>query len=92
MSAFDAWFLSGRAVDTALLVTALEFAVLIGIRRATLQGPSAFNLIRFLLPGICLLLALRVALTTGRPSAIALLLILALLTHLFELRQRWLSS
>jgi hypothetical protein len=92
MSSFDEWLLSGRAVDLALLVTGLEFAVLICIRRATLHGLSAFNLARLLLPGIFLLLALRAALTAGSAGTIALYLILALSTHLVELKHRWRSS
>jgi hypothetical protein len=92
MTSLNEWLLSGRAVDFALVVTALEFAVLICVRRATLRGLSAVNLIRLLLPGICLLLALRVALTSGNTGVIALLLFLALLSHLFELQHRWRSA
>ncbi len=62
----QALFTSGRAIDLILAVVAVEFAVLAWRRRSSHPGAAILDLVFWLAPGVCLLLALRCALT-GRP-------------------------
>lgn len=79
------FFASGRAVDIVLAVIALEFVVLtlIGARSDAL-GPVALRTFLQLMPGACLLLALRAALTGAAWPIIALLLALSFPLHLLD--------
>ena len=73
-SMFGAWFAGGWIADIVLGVTVAEAALLVGLRHRTgLSVPAVAGL---LLPGVFLLLALRVA------------LVLAGVAHLADLRAR----
>ena len=75
---------SGHIVDIVLAVTLLEaVALTLWLRRI---APAA--LARMLAPGVCLMLALRAALTGAAWPWIAVLLLLAGLSHLADVRQR----
>jgi hypothetical protein len=74
---------SGRIVDIVLLVTLVEAVALLWLRRIAAPAIAAM-----LAPGLCLMLALRAALTGAGWGWIAALLVLAGLTHLADLRQR----
>ncbi len=80
---------TGRVVDFALFVTALELAALALYNRKTGRGVAPGFLLGNLLSGACLLLALRGALGGAGWSWIAPCLAAALLAHLADLRQRW---
>ncbi|MFQ3596594.1 MAG: hypothetical protein SNJ63_10855 [Sphingomonadaceae bacterium] len=78
------FFASGRAVDVVLAVLALEMLLVMlfaGSRRRQ-------TLLLALLPGLFLLLALRVALAGGPWQLIALFLALSLPAHLADMRRR----
>ncbi len=77
------WFASGHPVDLILAVLALEILVFAIWRRRSLV-----NAIVAALPGICLLLALRAALTGAGWMVIALWLVLSLPAHLADLWRR----
>jgi hypothetical protein len=82
-------FASPELIDLILLFAVVEAAVLTLWHRRTGRGLSVIAVGLMLLPGICLLLALRAALT-GRawpwvPGALAA----ALIAHLADLRSRW---
>lgn len=80
----DELFASGTAVDIALGVLAIE-ALILGY----LKGRGAFGGIAVaLLPGMCLLLALRAALTGADWLWIALWLGAALPAHVADLLRR----
>jgi hypothetical protein len=85
-----AWFFaSGHVADLILLVLALEAALLLAWRRRTGRGPSPRAVLALVLPGIALVLALRLALTGAWWGWIGLALFGALLAHLVDLAQRW---
>jgi hypothetical protein len=78
----------GRIVAFILLVIAVEGVVLFAYRLRTGKGLSPAAIIFMLLPGACLLLALRAALTGGSPTAIVGWLAAALIAHLADLWTR----
>jgi hypothetical protein len=82
------FFDSGRIVDAIVLVMILEAIVLLAYRRATGRGLGFVDILSVLLPGACLLLALRAALRGEDWSAIALWLIAAFLLHLADIWRR----
>jgi hypothetical protein len=62
-----ALFTSGRAIDLVLAIIAVEFAVLAWRRsRTAAPGVAMLDVALWLAPGVCLLMALRCALT-GAP-------------------------
>ena len=79
------FFASGHAVDLVLLVIAAEFVVL------TLRGSGHatwIDRVLALAPGVCLLLALRVALTGGPWPWVALALAASFPFHLADVVRR----
>lgn len=80
---------SGRVADLLLAVIALEAAGLILFRRLTGRGPAIIDVVALLLPGACLVVALRAALTGASWAVIALALLASLVTHLFDLARRF---
>ena len=82
-------FLSGHVVDLIILLVALEAMVLTAYRRQRGRGIGPAALMSMLLPGLCLLLALRGALVDAHWAWIAACLLLSLLFHLADLRRRW---
>jgi len=80
-------FASGRVVDLILLVIAAEAAWL--LRRPRRRGGRSVGEAAFaLLPGVCLLLALRFALTGEHWSWIAGALAASFPLHLLDLQRR----
>lgn len=89
MPDLGALFSSGRAVDLVIVLTIAEGLFLAWLRRRTGRGLSLKDIIGNLAAGVCLMLALRAALTSEGWPAIALFLFLALLAHLADLWRRW---
>jgi len=85
----DALVSSGRIVDLILVFVAVEAAVLLAYRGIAGRGLEPLAIASMLLPGVCLLLALRAALMGAQPVLVLLWLTLALLVHLADLWQRW---
>jgi hypothetical protein len=79
----------GRLVDVAILVTLLEGLALVAYRRLTGRGPAPADVAAMLGAGLCLMLALRAALTGAAGGTIAVFLGAALVAHLVDLRRRW---
>lgn len=79
--------LSGQAVDLVLLVIALEFAVLVVLRRAQWKR-AALDLVFALMPGVLLLMAVRLALTGADWTQIALAIAASFPFHLVDLLRR----
>ncbi len=82
------FFSSGHAADLVLAVMFLEGCVLCWVRRHSGKGPNARDIVIGLLPGACLVLALRGALVGAWWGWIALALSASLLAHLADLRLR----
>jgi uncharacterized membrane protein SirB2 len=82
-------FTSGRIVDLVLAFTLIEAAALIVWHRRTGRGLPPASVVVLLLPGICLMLALRAALTDASWPWLALLLLASLAAHLADLVRRW---
>ena len=80
------FFSSGHAVDLVLLVIAAEFAFL-SLRRP--RRPRAWlDRVLTLAPGVCILLALRVALTGGAWPLVAAALALSFPFHIADVARR----
>lgn len=82
-------FASGRIVDIVLAVTILEAVALVIYHRHYRCGLEPANLLATLLPGACLMLALRAALIDDWWGWIAFWLAVAFAAHLNDLRRRW---
>lgn len=85
----EAWFASGRIVDAALAITALETLAVVLWHRRTGRGVAPADFLGNIASGACLMLALRCALVGAWPGWVALCLVLALAAHLADLRRRW---
>ncbi len=85
-------FADGWIVDIILGLMALEAVALIALRRMLGHGPSPLEIIVSLAAGLCLLIALRAALTGGPWPIIAAALAASLVAHLTDLRLRWSRS
>lgn len=85
-------FAGGWIIDIILGVMALEAVALIALRRTTARGPSPLEIIVSLAAGVCLLIALRTALTGGPWQWIAAALAASLVAHLSDLCLRWSRS
>jgi hypothetical protein len=82
------FFHSGRAADLILLFMALEFIVL-GLRqRMRARRGAVVDLAFAIAPGVCLVLALRAALTGSALVWIAAPLAVSLPVHLADLARR----
>jgi hypothetical protein len=84
-----AWLASPRLIDAILAFTLVEVAVLALWHHRTGRGLSGRRLLRMLLPGFCLLLALREALAGDALPWVPAALAAALVCHLADLRARW---
>jgi hypothetical protein len=82
-------FLSGRIVDLILGLVVIEAVLLLVYHRRTGAGLGFAQLAPNLLSGAALLLAVRFALVEAAWEWVAASLLLALLAHLVDLRQRW---
>jgi fatty acid desaturase len=76
-------------IDLILLATVAEGGVLAAWHRRTGRGLSAAAVARMLLPGVCLMLALRAALAGSAWPFVPLALTAALIAHLADVRGRW---
>jgi len=83
------FFASGRAIDLVLTFMAVEAVLIFLHYRKSGRGIAPGPLLSLLVPGACLLLALRAALTGAEWSTPAVWLLAALVAHLADLRQRW---
>jgi hypothetical protein len=82
-------FASGRAIDLVLALIALEFAVLAWRRRrGASPGAAILDVVFWLAPGACLLMALRCALTGASWTFIWAWLAAALPLHVADLIRR----
>ncbi|MEQ9609493.1 MAG: hypothetical protein RLN99_17680 [Kiloniellaceae bacterium] len=84
-----AFFASGRAIDLVLAFMAVEAVLIFLHYRKSGRGLTPGALLSLLVPGACLLLALRAALTGADWSVLAIWLLAALVAHLADLKQRW---
>jgi hypothetical protein len=82
-------FLTPHLVDLILTFTAVEAAALALWHRWTGRGLSPAAIGLMLLPGICLMLALRAALVGSAWPWVPAALAAALVAHLADLRNRW---
>jgi hypothetical protein len=89
MLALTQWLTKTHAVDLALVFMATEAGVLLAYRWRLERGPAVGDVLSVLIPGACLLLALRAALSAAGPATIMALLLMALLAHLYDLQRRW---
>jgi hypothetical protein len=81
------FLLSGRAVDLVLLVIAAEFVGLLALRRKVWRH-TAPDLFFALMPGVFLLIALRLALTGAEWHWIALAVAASFPFHITDLVRR----
>jgi len=81
--------LSGRIVDLILIFVVLEAGLLFAFRKARGRGLTPLDIVLMLLPGVCLLLALRAGLMGVQPLAVLGWLAAALVAHLADVWQRW---
>lgn len=82
-------FTTGRAVDLVLAFVLIEAGLLYVLHRRSGRGLAPRALLRLLIPGVCLLFALRAALTGAAWGIVAVWLLLSLAAHLVDLKQRW---
>lgn len=76
-------------IDVVIVATLLEWAALAWLWRRRRIGLPPAALRWILLPGLCLMLAVRSA-TMGLPwYPVALLLLASGLTHMIDIRRRW---
>ena len=80
---------SPALIDCILIVTVVEAVALAILHRKTGLGLSTGTVARMLLPGVCLMLALRAALSGVAWPFVPIALTAALITHLADLRGRW---
>jgi hypothetical protein len=88
MSGIGVFFTSGHAADLVMFFIVIEGAWLTFRHRQSGRGLNARQVMLSLLPGFCLVLALRVALTGGWWGWIGLALIVSLVAHLLDMRER----
>jgi len=81
-------FASGRIIDFIVVLALLEAAALALYRLRTGRGVATPDLLASLLPGVLLLIAVRLALTGERWEVIALTLGGAFGAHLLDLSRR----
>ena len=83
-------FLAGPALfDLVIAVLVLEAVLLLAWRRFSGRGVPVADLLPPVLSGLFLLLAFRIWVGDGAWLWVALSLLAALATHLFDLRRRW---
>jgi hypothetical protein len=88
MNEFGAFFASGHAADVVLVFIVLEGAWRILRYRQIGRGLSPRQVFWSLLPGFCLVIALRVALTGAWWGWIGAALCVSLVAHLMDMRER----
>ena len=83
------FFLSGRVVDVAIAITLLEGLALAAYHRATGRGVAPRNFAINMVSGLCLMLALRTALTGSSWMVVALFLSASGAVHAVDIWRRW---
>ena len=83
------WFLNGRVVDLAIAITVVEGAALTAYHRSTGRGVHPRDFAVNMGSGLCLMLALRFALTGANWTIVALCLSASGVAHAFDLWRRW---
>jgi hypothetical protein len=84
-----ALFTSGRAIDLILVLVAVEFAALAWRRRrGASPGAAILDIALWLAPGVCLLMALRCALTGAPWTFVWAWLAASLPVHVADLIRR----
>jgi hypothetical protein len=86
---FAQLFASGRIIDLILLMVAAEAVLIAWLHRRTKRRPTLADIGPTLVSGALLLLTIRAALTGSWWGWIALILTLALVSHLIDLALRW---
>ncbi len=84
-----AWFAHGLVLDWLVAGMLAEAAVLLLFHRLTGRGVAAREFLANLLSGLCLLLAMRLALSGAWWVWVSASLLAALLLHVGDLRRRW---
>lgn len=85
-------FATGRIADLVIALMAIEAVMLIGYRRTTGHGIGVPQVLSNLAAGICLFLALRMALTGAPWTWIGAALALSLAAHIADLKFRWMRG
>ena len=86
------FFSSGRAVDLAIAITVIEGVVLAVYHRVTGRGVAPKQYVLNVLSGLCLMLALRFALTDSDRLWVALSLSASGVIHALDMTTRWRRS
>jgi hypothetical protein len=81
-------FASGRIIDVVLAVMAVEAVLLLALRPKLAGRLAAIDIVLILVPGLCLLLAMRASLSGAGWEHVAAWLVAALLAHLADLARR----
>ncbi len=84
-----ALFTGGRAIDLVLAFVVLEGLLLLAAWRFAGRGLRPREVVSALVPGACLMLALRASLLGQAEPVIAAWLCAALVSHLTDLALRW---
>jgi hypothetical protein len=84
----DQLFTNGRIVEIIIAFMALEAIALVAYRKVFARGLGTSDIASVLIPGLCLLLALRAALLEASWHVIAGWLLAALIAHLGDLWRR----
>lgn len=85
----EALFSGTRLIDVVIIATLLEWAALSLVWKRTRRGLAPVTLSLTLLPGLCLMLAVRGAILGLPWYSVALLLSASGLTHLIDIKKRW---
>jgi hypothetical protein len=80
---------SGRLVELIVLLMLLEAGVLLLWRRRSGGAVPAAGVLAMIGAGICLMLALRAALTGAGAASVGVWLLMALVAHVGDLAARW---
>ena len=89
MDLLQSLFLSGAIIDLIVLLMVVEVAALLAWRRVTGTGVAPRALLPFLAAGICLMLAVKFALTGQDWTRVAMALAGAFVFHLADIALRW---
>ena len=86
------WFSSGRVIDAVVAITLIEGAALAIYHRTTGKGVALKDYAFNMLSGLCLMMALRFALTGSTWPMVALCLSASGAIHALDLSSRWRRS
>ena len=89
MAWLDSLLTGTRLIDVVIVATLIEWAVLLLLWRQRERGVPPRLLGWMLLPGLCLMLAVRSVITGAPWYWLPLLLTLAGLAHVLDLKSRW---